>query len=75
MLSAVVDTSCLELPTSLLTQSLDRNLKKHNNNAPSEGLLLWKAEYGRYNARSLNNDNEYNKAYNVGLNPSISTQM
>jgi len=47
MISAVVETQALGGDIELLKRSFDPKVKKHFNNAPSQGLMLWNASYAK----------------------------
>jgi tRNA pseudouridine(38-40) synthase len=52
MISSVVEVAALGGSVEILKQSFDPKLKKHNNNAPSQGLMLWSANFDNYNAKT-----------------------
>ena len=47
MVSAVVETEALGGDLEILKRSFDPKVKKHFNNAPSQGLILWSASYAQ----------------------------
>ena len=51
MISSVVEVAALGGSLDILEQCFDPKLSKHNNNAPSQGLVLWRANYEEYNAK------------------------
>ena len=54
MLSAVVEAKCLGGDLEIMQESFNPKVKKHYNNAPSQGLLLWNASFSKYNAKNEN---------------------
>ena len=71
MLSSLVEVASLGGDIEVLKKSFDSKVMKHNNNAPAQGLILWRAYYDEYNERAKKNFEQggTNQMYKIDLSP------
>lgn len=68
MVSSVVEVAALNGSMDILRGSFDPKMMKHNNNAPSQGLMLWSANFERYNDKlKVQAANGHAVEYNIRL--------
>lgn len=76
MISSVVETAGLGGNMEYLKGQFDPLVTKHNNNAPSQGLVLWRANYDEYNARVQKNvEQGHSKEYKIDITDEIIAEM
>lgn len=76
MVSSVAEVAALGGSMDILRKSFDPKVMKHNNNAPSQGLMLWSANFDRYNEKlKALASNGHSVEYNIGISDETYLKM